>query len=183
MPSGGSAFPGGVPAPCRERRRDLRKITTFPLSWRGVISHSHCIMKLHIPLATLLFCATAIVTPLVMAAPPAKPAPKAPAKPAPKAPAKPAPKPQPQAPAKPAGQAEILKKYDLDRSKTFNVTEGRTIQDAYIANPQDPLLKKYDTDKNGKISDAEIMKIIPPPPAPAKPKAAPKKPNKPQKKK
>jgi hypothetical protein len=63
------------------------------------------------------------------------------------------------------------------------VTEARAIQDAFIANPQDPLLKRYDTDKNGKISDAEIMKIIPPPPAPAKPKAAPKKPKKPQKKK
>jgi hypothetical protein len=154
---------------------ELGKITTFPLSWRGIICHSVPTMKLHTPLVTLLFCATAIVAPLAMAAPPAKPAPKAPAKPAPK--------PQPQAPAKPAGQAEILKKYDLDRSKTFNVTEGRTIQDAYVANPQDPLLKKYDTDKNGKISDAEIMKIVPPPPAPAKPKAAPKKPKKPQKKK
>jgi hypothetical protein len=45
------------------------------------------------------------------------------------------------------------------------------------------LLKKYDTDKNGKISDAEIMKITPPPPTPKKPKPAAKKPQKPQKKK
>ena len=77
----------------------------------------------------------------------------------------------------------MLKKFDLDHSKTFNVTEARTIQDAFIANPQDPLLKRYDSDKNGKISDAEIMKIIPPSPTPPKPKAGPKKPQKPQKKK
>jgi hypothetical protein len=128
----------------------------------------------------VLFCSASFGVALVHAAEaPAKPAPKAPAKPQPK----PAPKPQPKAPAVPAGLPDMLKKFDLDHSKTFNVTEARAIQDAFIANPQDPLLKRYDTDKNGKISDAEIMKIIPPPPAPAKPKAAPKKPKKPQKKK
>ncbi len=110
---------------------------------------------------------------------PSKPIPKAPGKPQPK----PAAKPQPKAPSKPTGVSDILKKYDLDHSKTFNVTEARAIQEAYIANPQDPLLKKYDSDRNGKISDSEIMKIIPPPPAPAKAKPAPKKPQKPQKKK
>jgi hypothetical protein len=78
-------------------------------------------------------------------------------------------------PAKPAGPSEAMKKYDLDRNKILNVTESRMIQDAYKANPQDPLLKKYDINKDAQLSDAEIMKISPPPPAPPKPKAKPKK--------
>ena len=68
-----------------------------------------------------------------------------------------------------------MKKYDLDQNKILNVTEARTIQEAYKNNPQDPLLKKYDANKDAQLSDAEIMKISPPPPAPPKPKAAPKK--------
>lgn len=147
------------------------KFNGFRLSSRGEFSDDWRIMKLPATFRRVFLCATVFFTPVAMAAPPAKPAPKAPAKPPVKA------------PAKPPGQAEILKKYDLDHSKSLNVTEARTIQDAFAANPQDPLLKKFDTDKNGKISDAEVMKIIPPPPTPAKPKAAPKKPKKPQKKK
>lgn len=143
------------------------------LSWRGQARFLSIVKTLY-PLVRLFLLVTIIPTSLAFAAAPAKPAPKAPAKPATKPAVKPQSKPMPN----PTGQAEILKKYDLDRSKSLNVTEARTIQEAYAANPQDAVLKKYDTDKNGKISDAEVMKIIPPPPAPPKPKAAPKKPKK-----
>ena len=141
-------------------------------------------MKTHHFLRILTACAIALVTPDAVAEPPA--APKPPAKPQPKPQPKPQAKPKP--PAKPAaqagGHAEIMKKYDLDHNKNFNVTEARTIQDDFKNNPQDPLLKKYDADKNGLISDTEIMKITPPPPTPPKPKPKPKAaPKKPQKKK
>lgn len=133
-------------------------------------------MKIFCVITFLLFSASMESVAIRAAEAPVKPAPKLPAKPQPK----PAPKPQP----KPAGHSEMLKKFDVDHSKTFNVTEARAIQDAYIANPLDPMLKKYDADRNGKISDAEIMKIIPPPPTPAKPKPNPKPaPKKKQKKK
>lgn len=64
-----------------------------------------------------------------------------------------------------------MKKYDLDHNKIINLSEAEAIQKAYKANPQDPLLKQYDIDKNGELSDAEIMKISPPKAPPAKPKA------------
>ena len=115
-------------------------------------------------LSAAFFCASLMVVPLSFAETP----------PAPKPPVKPAAKPQAKAPATPAGQAEVLKKYDLDKNKIINLSESQAIQEAYEKNPQDPMLKKYDTDKNAKLSDGEIMKISPPPPAPPKPKAKPK---------
>ena len=123
-------------------------------------------------LSAAFFCASLMVVPLSFAETP--PAPKPPAKPAAKPQPKPAAKPQAKAPATPAGQAEVLKKYDLDKNKIINLSESQAIQEAYEKNPQDPMLKKYDTDKNAKLSDGEIMKISPPPPAPPKPKAKPK---------
>jgi len=79
-----------------------------------------------------------------------------------KTPAKPKPQAKPQAQS--AGLAESLGKYDLDQNKLINVTEAMAIQQAYKNNPQDPMLKKYDTDKNADLSDAEITKISPPKP-------------------
>lgn len=65
-----------------------------------------------------------------------------------------------------------MAKYDLDKNKILNVDETIKIRDAYRDNPQDPMLKKYDTNKDSKLSDAEIMKISPPKAPPAKPKPA-----------
>jgi hypothetical protein len=127
--------------------------------------------------STVVFCLSFIVAPLTFAEAP-------PAKPQPKAPAKPQAKPQAKAQGQPAGQAEVLKKYDLDKNRIINLSEAQAIQEAYEKNPQDPMLKKYDLDKNAKLSDGEVMKIVPPPPAPPKPKAKPKaKPAPPKKKK
>ena len=75
-----------------------------------------------------------------------------------------------------------MKKYDLDKNKLINVEEAMAIQSACKSNPQDPMLKKYDTDKNGELGDAELMKITPPKPTPPKPKAAKPAPAKPKKK-
>ena len=138
-------------------------------------------MKTYSLTRVIAFCVSAFLSPIALAEPPAPP--KPPAKPQPK----PQPKPKPAAKpaAQPGGLSEAMKKYDTDHNKILNVTESRMIQDAYKANPQDPLLKKYDANKDAQLSDAEIMKIMPPPPAPPKPKAKPKaKPKKaPEKKK
>ena len=113
-------------------------------------------------LCVVVFFASLIVIPNILAETPAKPKPQA----------------KPQAPA--GGLAEFLKKYDLDKNKLINVTEAMAIQQAYKDNPQDPMLKKYDTDKNADLSDAEIMKISPPKPMPPKPKPAKPAPAKPK---
>ncbi len=130
-------------------------------------------------LCAVVLCTNLIVSPNLHGEAPGQPKPPA----QPKAPAKPKPQAKPQA--QPAGLAEFLGKYDLDKNKLINVDEAMAIQSAYKSNPQDPMLKKYDTDKNSELSDAEIMKISPPKPTPPKPKAAkpaPAKPKNPKKK-
>lgn len=136
-------------------------------------------------LGLLVICVHTIIAPLAVAEEAVAeepPQPKPEANPQPKPKPKPQPKPQPKPgakpPAQPPGQAEMLKKYDLDQNRIINLSEAQTIQKAYQDNAEDPLLKKYDTNKDAKLSDAEIMKIVPPPPAPAKRKPAPKKPKK-----
>lgn len=117
-------------------------------------------------LCLVIFCVSLITAPNIFAADPGKP--KPPAKPKAQAQPKPPAKPQPQA----GGLDAVLKKYDLDKNKIINVEESAMIQEAYGNNPQDPTLKKYDTNKDSKLSDAEIMKISPIKAPPAKPKPA-----------
>lgn len=117
-------------------------------------------------LCLVAFCVSLISSPQVLAADPAKP--KPPAKP--KAPAQG--KPQAKPPAPSGGASGFMAKYDLDKNKIINVDETIKIREAYRDNPQDPMLKQYDTNKDSTLSDAEIMKISPPKAPPAKPKPA-----------
>lgn len=113
-------------------------------------------------LCLVVFGASLIGSPNIYAAPPAKPKPQA--------------KPQPQS----GDTAAFMAKYDLDKNKILNVDESRMIQEAYRDKPQDPMLKKYDTNNDGKLSDEEIMKISPPKTPPAKQKPAKPAPAKPK---
>ena len=81
---------------------------------------------------------------------------------------KPAPKADPKLPQS-KESAEVFAKYDLDHNGILNVEESANIASAYRANPNDPMLKPFDTDHDGKLSDKEIM-AIPAPKGAAKPK-------------
>lgn len=72
----------------------------------------------------------------------------------------------PAAPAKGQGKqkasgpyAGVMAKYDLDHNGRINVEEGEAMKKAFEKDPNDPLLKPLDTDKNGMLSDEEIMAI------------------------
>lgn len=73
-----------------------------------------------------------------------------------------------------------MNKYDLDKNKIINVDESLAIQEAYRSNLDDPMLKKYDKNKDSQLSDEEIMQISHPKASPAKP--APPKPKNAKKK-
>ena len=74
---------------------------------------------------------------------------------------------------RPAGPpSAVYAKYDLDHNRKLNVEEGEAIRKDYAKTPNDPLLKPYDTNHDGVMSDAEIMAI----PATTKASASPKKP-------
>jgi len=61
---------------------------------------------------------------------------------------------------KPKGPASaVYAKYDLDHNGKLNVEEGDAIRRDFAKNPDDPLLKPFDTDHDGTLSDAEIMAI------------------------
>lgn len=77
---------------------------------------------------------------------------------------------------RPKGPASaVYAKYDLDHNCKLNVEEADAIRKDFAKTPNDPLLKPFDTDQDGSLSDAEIMAI----PA-SKGAAAPRK-NKPGK--
>ena len=84
----------------------------------------------------LLVCATALFTLAAAPAPPAKGAKK--------------PKATPSA---------VFAKYDKDHNGRLNVEEGDAIRKDFAKNPNDPLLKPFDTNHDGTLSDAEIMAI------------------------
>jgi len=74
---------------------------------------------------------------------------------------------------KPTGPpSAVYAKYDVDHNGKLNVEEGESVRKAYAKNPNDPLLKPFDKDHDGILSDAEIMAI----PATTKAVASPKKP-------
>ena len=63
---------------------------------------------------------------------------------------------------KPAGPpSEVYVKYDADHNGKLNVEEGDTVRRDFAKTPNDPLLKPFDTNKDGALSDAEIMAIRP----------------------
>lgn len=72
-----------------------------------------------------------------------------------------------------AESAQVFAKYDLDHNGVLNVEEAAAIASAFRQNPNDPMLKPFDTDHDGKLSDKEIMAI--PAPKPAAPKPASRK--------
>jgi len=69
-----------------------------------------------------------------------------------------------------AESAQVFAKYDTDHNGILNVEEGEAIARAFRQNPNDPMLKPFDTDHDGKLSDKEIM-AIPAPKGTAKPKS------------
>lgn len=80
-------------------------------------------------------------------------------------------------------KAQLMAKYDVDHNGNLDVTESGKLASDYEKNPQDPIIKPFDTDSDGKMSDQEIMKIIYPngePKPAAKPKAKAKPKQKPQ---
>ena len=61
---------------------------------------------------------------------------------------------------KPTGPpSAVYAKYDVDHNGKLNVEEGDAIRRDFAKNPDDPLLKPFDTDHDGTLSDAEIMAI------------------------
>jgi hypothetical protein len=63
---------------------------------------------------------------------------------------------------KPSGPpSPVFALYDADHNGTLNVEEGATVRKAFAKDPNDPLLKPFDTNKDGVLSDAEIMAIRP----------------------
>jgi len=56
-------------------------------------------------------------------------------------------------------ESAVYAKYDVDHNRKLNVEEGEAVRKDYAKNPNDPLLKPYDTDHDGILSDAEIMAI------------------------
>jgi hypothetical protein len=82
---------------------------------------------------------------------------------------------------KPSGPpSPVFAQYDADHNGTLNVEEGETVRKAFAKDPNDPLLKPFDTNKDGVLSDAEIMAIRPTGAGAAKKKdgaGAPKKKN------
>ncbi|KAB2640486.1 MAG: hypothetical protein DVB26_05900 [Verrucomicrobia bacterium] len=66
----------------------------------------------------------------------------------------------------------VYAKYDVDQNRKINVEEGEAVRKDYAKTPSDPLLKPYDTNHDGVMSDAEIMAI----PATARAAALLKKP-------
>jgi hypothetical protein len=80
---------------------------------------------------------------------------------------------------------QVFAKYDLDHNKNLDVSESETLVRAYERNPEDPMLKPFDTDHDGKMSDPELMKIVypngQPQPKPKKGNAKPKGKGKPKK--
>ena len=68
-----------------------------------------------------------------------------------------------------AESAQVFAKYDLDHNGILNVEEAEDIARAFRQNPNDPMLKPFDTDHDGKLSDKEIM-ALPAPKGAAKPK-------------
>lgn len=131
-------------------------------------------------LCFFVLCASLIIAPNIfaeeLAVPKAPEIPKAPEKP--KVPEKPKAPEKPKVPAVPKAQpnelAAFLKRFDLDNNKIINVDESMAIQEAYRSNPEDPMLKKYDKNKDSQLSDVEIMQVNPPKVAPVKPKPKPK---------
>jgi hypothetical protein len=83
---------------------------------------------------------------------------------------------------KPSGPpSAVFAKYDSDHNGNLNVDEGNDLRKDFAKDPNDPLLKPFDTNKDGTLSDAEIMAIRPTQGGGAAKKnaaAAPKKPNK-----
>jgi phosphate/sulfate permease len=55
----------------------------------------------------------------------------------------------------------VYVKYDADHNGVLNVEEGETVRKDFAKNPNDPLLKPFDTNKDAVLSDAEIMAIRP----------------------
>jgi len=61
---------------------------------------------------------------------------------------------------KPKGTpSAVFAKYDADYNGRLNVEEGDAIRKDFAKNPNDPLLKPFDTDHDAALSDAEIMAI------------------------
>jgi len=58
-----------------------------------------------------------------------------------------------------AESAKVFAKYDLDHNGILNVDEAEAIVRDFRLNPNDPILKPFDTDHDGKLSDKEIMAI------------------------
>lgn len=63
----------------------------------------------------------------------------------------------PQKPA--AADAGVMAKYDADHNGNINVEEGNAIRSAFAKDPANPMLKPFDTNGDGALSDEEIMKI------------------------
>ena len=82
---------------------------------------------------------------------------------------------------KPSGPpSAVYAKYDADHNGVLNVEESAALRKDFAKTPDDPLLKPFDTNKDGALSDAEIMAIRPTQGAGAQKK---KDPDAPQKKK
>jgi hypothetical protein len=71
-------------------------------------------------------------------------------------------------------RSQVMSKYDVDHNGNLDVTESMNLGSAYKQNPEDPMLKPFDTNADKVLSDQEIMKIIRPNGEP-KPKPKPKK--------
>jgi hypothetical protein len=65
-----------------------------------------------------------------------------------------------------ANNEQIMATYDVDKNGNLDVSESGKLASNYEKNPQDPIIKPFDTDSDGKMSDSEIMKILYPNGAP-----------------